>query len=176
MTDYYHAAKSAWQSAENNKWAFAEAAAYVAGIQTRELADDLKISVSTVENYRNAYELYYKLCQRYETSETFTMRDQLYVSIFWVAARAVRKYQLTPDAILEHLRFARDEKLSVDQFGAHVDNVENKTPAWIRRIESIVRTVKKLMDDYKSELPLEKQERAHEIFSTFAKDLQELAE
>ena len=83
----YDEAKAAYLSSENNKWTFAEKASYVEEIQIRQLADELKISISTVQNSRNAYHLYYQLCNHFETSEIYTMKDHLYVSIFTTMSR-----------------------------------------------------------------------------------------
>ena len=165
-----------WDSREAYTRKFCELAALVSGEGTAKLAARIKRSVSTVENYRNAYKLYYYLNKEIETSETSTMWDDLYPSIWQVMARQAKKHNLSPNVVLEHLRHAKECGLSVDAFAAHVESVENKIPEWQRRFIRIKDGILKLMNDYMPELSPKKQEKLRQLFRDFVAGLEELSE
>jgi len=172
----YDEAKAAYLSSENNKWTFAEKASYVEEIQTRQLADELKISISTVQNSRNAYHLYYQLCNHFETSEMYTMKDHLYVSIFTTMSRYVKK--LTLEKIREYLLFAKDDSLTVVQFKVLLDNDLNPVPKWIRDLVRGAKAFSKYdKEDYKSDIPPHAQriiKRAIMVFNKIIRTIPEL--
>jgi DNA repair ATPase RecN len=173
MTAYEEAVK-AWKQSENNRREFAHQASLVSGEQTKELAAVLKISRSTVENYRNAYQLYYQMNKYFETRETSTLWEELYPSIWIAAARATRKFKMSPEKVLEHLQHAKECDLSVDAFAAHVDSCENKVPEWMRRFIRIKENILKMMDDFMPELEPEKQTKLRKLFRDFVDGLEEL--
>ena len=100
---------------------FAEQVAFTAGEQTARIAERIKRSVSFVESYRNAYKLYYELEREYETSQPFTMWNELPPQMWVKAATAKSVYTLNYEQIMKHLKHAHKHGLSVDAFREHID-------------------------------------------------------
>ena len=173
--NHLDAAVKSWDQSENKRRDFAYHAFMAQDDDA--IATRIRRSKETVRTYRLAYELYYILLREIEDDEIDELWNSLYPQIWVTAAKCFSKYQMQRlQDVLEHLRFARDEELSVDQFRAHMDNAENPKPQWIRSIENIVRSAKAFLSSYVSELTPDKQKRAREIIDRFAKELQELAD
>jgi hypothetical protein len=171
----YMEAVRAWQNANRNLKHFAECCYYVADRQTLALAQDCKCSVDTIENYRNSYALYMSL----GGSDSEPVREcwEEANAALWVKAAQLRsRLELPLDKTWEYLQTATVENMTRESFAAHVDERENDTPKWIRRLRSAIRFLTPSKDDYKSGMPPELQERYDRAVAAFVAELEEIAE
>ena len=164
-----------WDDGEQKRRLFAAQAAIVSGSGTKILAARIGRSVSTVENYRNAYKLYYHLMKREETSQLDRMWNELYPSHWIKASQAVSAYNLSPDAILEHLEHAHKTGMSVPAFRAFLDEAENPNTQWIRSVKNMVRSANALRDSYMSDVPPDKQRLVRILVKVIERLAKELA-
>ena len=164
-----------WDDGENCRRKFAEQAAYVSGSGTKILAARIGRSVSTVENYRNAYRLYYHLQRYFETSEMTRMWNELYPNHWVRAAKAVKDYNLLPETIYEHLEHALEFNLSIEAFGAHITEAEAPNTQWIRSVKSLARSANALRDSYMSDVPPDKQRLVRILVKVIERLAKELA-
>jgi len=154
---------------------FAEQVAFTAGEQTARIAERIKRSVSFVESYRNAYKLYYELEREYETSQPFTMWNELPPQMWVKAATAKSVYTLNYEQIMKHLKHAHKHGLSVDAFREHIDTAHG-LQQWIRSVKNIARSANKFRDSYMSEVPQHKQRKARILIKVIERLIKELAE
>ena len=164
-----------WDDGEQKRRLFAAQAAIVSGSGTKILAARIGRSVSTVENYRNAYRLYYHLQRYFETSEMTRMWNELYPNHWVRAAKAVKDYNLLPETIYEHLEHALKYNLSIDAFGAHITEVESPNTQWIRSVRNIARSANALRDSYMSDIPPDKQRLVRILVKVVERLVKELA-
>jgi len=172
--DYYIEAVSAWQQANRNLKHFAECCYHVSGTATQALAQDCGCSVDTIENYRNAYTLFIELDG--EISERVRkFWGQANISL-WIKAAQIRiRLYLPLSTIWEYLQTATLEHMTRETFAAHVDEKENDTPKWIRRLKSAIRFLAPSRYDYKSEMPPLLQRRYDQAVAVFVAELEAIA-
>ena len=173
--DYYILAVSAWQQANRSLKHFAECCYHVSDRQTQVLAQDCGCSVDTIENYRNAYTLYTELGG--DTSEPARKLWEHSSIALWVKAAQLRiRLSLSTDKILDYLQTASENNMTREQFAAQVDNAENDTPMWLRRLRSAIKFLKPSRDDYKgADMPPEVRERYDKAVEWFVSELEQIA-
>jgi thymidylate synthase ThyX len=173
MSDYYAEAVRTWQGANRDLKHFAECCALVDGHQTAALATDCRLSVDSIEAYRNAYSLYYSF--DVEASETVRMWEQGNISL-WLAA-AKRRNSIEPDALKDYLSDAVENGATVEAFRVALDNHNRTKPEWTERLRKLVKTLFKLRTDYKSiDMPPAIRERFERAVQVFEMELQAIAE
>ena len=173
MNDYYLEAVRTWQQSDKNLKHFAECCANVDGTRTLALAQDCKCSVDTIENYRNAYALYYRLIELPNSSEVWR---EAHISLWVKAAKLQKVLGLSDEKIMDYLQTASEEGMSRETFAAHVDNKENHIPQWQRRILHVVKLLTGTRHDWKSEMPPELQKRFDEATEIYSTALQQIAD
>lgn len=176
MTDYYIEAVRTWQQANKDLKHFAECCAKVHGNKTQALAQDCKVSVDTIENYRNAFILYQQIKIMEETSEPARIWIESNITL-WVKAHQLKeRLKLSLEKTFEYLQIASVHNMTRESFAAHVDEKENKTPKWIRRIRHAISILFPSKDDWKTEMPIEKRTRYEEATARYVEELREIAE
>lgn len=176
MTDHYTEAVRIWQQANKDLKHFSMCCALVDGRRTAFLAQDCKVSVDTIENYRNAYILFQHLQINLETSEPARIWEEANISLWVKAAQLKKRLNLSVAKTFEYLQTASDENMTRESFAAHVDEKENDTPKWIRRILHAVRILKPSKDDWKTEMPIEKRTRYEQATARYVGELEEIAQ
>ena len=176
--DYYTAAVSKWQGANRDLKKFAEYAAQVSGHRTAALAADIRRSVDTVENYRNAWLLYQRLirAELIAPSELARMWEVADISIWVKATQLQKRLDLRLLTIQDYISAAVDGGMTREQFGAAVDDKENLTPPWLRRLRRVVALLIGGREDWMTEMPIEKRARYTAAADRFAAELQTIAE
>lgn len=175
--DYYLEAVATAQELSKKQKHFAECCANVSGKRTQALAQDCGLSVDSIEQYRNTYFLYTTLQDYFRTSERVRKLWETAPFHLWrVAAQLHVRLNLSLDKTLEYLATAGKQRMTREQFAAHVDEKENDTPKWKRRLLSAMRLLKPSKDDYKSEMPPKAQARYEQWISYSARELEEIAE
>lgn len=164
----------AYKGSDRNLKEYSEHAAQVSGVETRMLADAIGVSPDTVENHRNAYKLYYELGRHFENPEPVRLWEILNFTIWATMAKKASAYGLSYETTLEHLEHA--EGMTVREFRQHIDDAENPSPAWVRSIRNVVRSLKKLLNGYMSEMPPDKQKIFRCAVNEFLAKLKELME
>ena len=173
MSDYYTEAVRTWQQSDKNLKHFAECCANVDGRKTLALSQDCKCSVDTIENYRAAYVLYYRLIEHPNCSEVW---QNAHISLWVKAARLQKQLHLSNEKIYEYLQIADEAGMSRETFAAHVDTKENKTPQWIRRIKHAARILFPAKNDWVEEIPLDRRERYRKATDWYIAELEAIAE
>ena len=173
MTDaHYFEAVRLWGEGEKSRRLFAYECAMVEGKHTSALAADCRLSVATIGDYRNAYILAYAL--DLELSETSQMWNGLNISL-WVAA--ARKRSSIPDEALRgYLNDAMVTGCTVESFRVILDNHNRTKPEWVTRLTRMVKSLGKLITDWKPEMSPELRARFDKATAWYAKELQEIAE
>jgi len=174
MSDYYHEAVRTWQQADKNLKLFSECCAFVSNKYTASLADDCGVSVDTIERYRNMYKMYRWLDTHIESERVRKLWEGASVAIWRKCAEFWIRYDLNPDTVLEYLQTGKDSNMTRESFSAHVEEMHNKLPGWLRHLKKAVSYLRKLSGDFKSELPPEFQDEFDELSDRFA-DLLERA-
>jgi len=176
--DYYTEAVRAWQNANRNLKLFAKCCAQVNDRQTKALAADCKVKEDTIENYRLAYWLYTEIqgMAHENASEPDRIWEEANISLWVKAARLRTSLKLPLAKAWDYLKTAADEGMTREQLGAHVDEKENDTPHWLRRLRSVIRMLMPARDDWKTELPPEKRERYERAVEQFTAELKAIAE
>jgi hypothetical protein len=172
MMDYYASAVQTWNDTNKTFKEFASACALVEGHRTAALAADCRLSVDSIESYRNAYRLYYDLDIESDTSRK--LWEQANISL-WIAA-AKRRNSIPLDALRDYLSDAVDNGATVEQFRVILDNHNRTKPEWAERLRKLVKTLFRLRTDYKTELPPTLRERFERAVQAFETELQAIAE
>lgn len=176
MNDYYIEAVRTWQQANKDLKKFSQCCAMVDGRRTQALAQDCKVSVDTIENYRNAYILYQQIDIELETSEPVRIWDEANIAL-WVKAHHLKtRLKLSNEVIFDYLKTASEHNMTRESFAAHVDEKENDTPKWIRRIRHAIHVLFPSRNDWKTEMPIEKRTRYDEATARYVEELKEIAE
>lgn len=170
--EYYLEAVRAWQQANRNLKHFAECCAKVSGAQTEALAADCKVSIDTIESYRRAYWLYEELMDK---SERARIWEQANITLWVKAAQLRTRFDLSLEKTWDYLEIANDVHMTRESFAAHVDEKENNTPKWIRRLRQAIRFLAPSKNDYKSDMPPELQTRYEQAVTAFVSELQAIA-
>ena len=180
--DYYMEAVRTYQEINKNYKHFSECCYRVHNRQTQELAQDCGCSVDTIENYRNAYTLYIEMggpliqTEGYASEPVRKCWEKANIAL-WVKAAQLRiRLNLSLNKTWDYLQTASLANMTRESFAAHIDEKENATPKWIRRLQSVIRFLSPSKYDYKSELPPEMQERYDRAVSAFVAELQEIAQ
>jgi hypothetical protein len=173
--NYYLEAVSAYQQANKSLKHFAECCYHVSDRETKALAQDCKCSVDTIENYRNAYTLFIELGG--ETSEPVRKLWERTNIALWVKAAQLRiRLSLSLPTTQDYLETASRNNMTRESFAAHVDEKENNTPKWIRRLQSVISRLAPIKQDYRSEIPAELQTEFDAALDEFIRRLQKLLE
>jgi len=173
MIDYYVEAVRIWQESNHRLKRFAECCANVDGKRTAALASDCGVSVDTIENYRNAYKLYYSMCESEPVRKAWKTAN----AALWVKAAQLKdRLGLTNEKVIEYLIIAKESNMSRETFSAHVVTKEDKTPQWLRRLRWVASKLRPSKDDWKTEMPFEKQERYNKAVEWFTDELKAIAE
>jgi hypothetical protein len=106
--------------------------------------------VDTIEQYRNAYKLFYYLGTHIESEQVRKLWDARPIEIWKSAAKAWGRYDPTPYTLIGYLEDA--ENMSRESFSAHIDEKENKTPKWLRRLKTFARGLRNMGNDWKTEI------------------------
>lgn len=158
-----------WQAANRDLKLFAECCYHVSGRETAALAADCGLSVDAIEGYRLAYALKIELDGIRAGSEVWEKSN---ISLWVKAARMRRSLGMDLEKIAEYLEVAANEQMTREQFAAHVDEKENRIPRWARRLNTIWKSLQKMNDDYKSEMPPPIRERYERAVKAFAEELE----
>jgi len=151
--DWYAAAVLAKQRADRNLKQFAEACSHVSDRRTAALAADCGCSPDTIERYRAAWNLYQEIGRvaKFRTVRKLWETGSL---ALWRKAPELRtRYALTLEQTWEYLQTGIEHRMSRDSFSAHVDEKENDTPKWIRRLQHAIRVIAPIRNDYREEMP-----------------------
>lgn len=170
--EYYLEAVRTWDEINKKGKHFAECCWHVSNRMTKALAEDCGCSVDTIENYRNAYALYQQM-----TSERIgsLLWDSASVQLWVKAAQLKNRLGLSVERTLEYLQTAAENNMTRDSFAAHVDEKENNTPKWIRRLRQAIKTLSPSKYDYKSEMPPVARERYEKAVTWFVAELDAIA-
>jgi len=174
QNEYYIAAVESWQKANRSLKDFALHCYHVSDRQTLALAQDCGCSYETVNNYRNAYTLFVELegLTLYPVTETW---EQAHISL-WVKAAQLRKsLNLSIHKTWDYLQTATLANMTRESFAAHVDEKENDTPKWIRRLQSIISRIAPSKDDWKTEMSPAARDRYDRAVAAFVHELEEIA-
>lgn len=174
MTDFYLEAVRAWQGSNRNLWHFAECAAQVSNHQTAALAADCRLSIDTVENYRNAYKLFYRMTVNFEESDIYRMREQTNISLWVAAAKRGKAHDIT--TLKDYIQIAASEGMTVEQLRVELDSRSATKPEWTKRLQGLVKMLFKLRTDWKTEIPGDKRDEFENWLLGFEKWVKELAE
>lgn len=173
--DWHIQAVSAWQSANKNLKNFARCCYHVSDEGTKALAQDCGCSHDTVNNYRNAYDLYLQVGG--DANELVRKQwDSAAIALWVKAAQLQGRLELTTAQTYEYLETAIDHHMTRESFAAHVDNKENDTPQWIRRLKSAIRFLTPSKNDFKSEMPPQVQSRYDKAVAVFVAELEAIAQ
>lgn len=172
--DYYTEAVRSYQQANKNLKHFAECCAHLADDRLPSLAVDCGVSQKTVNNYRDAYLLYVELGRNVEAVSKLWQTGN--ISLWVKAAQLQTQLNLPSDKIEEYLGIAVDNSMTRESFAAHVDEAENHTPKWIRRLQQAIRFLKPTRSDYKADMPPILQERYDAAVAAFVAELEAIAE
>ena len=130
--------------------------------------------MDTIENYRNAWTLYLELGG--EKSERFGfLWDTASIGLWVKAAQMRRKLEIPLERTADYLEEAAKENLTRDQFASIVDEKENKTPRWMRALQSVAEKLGKIEARWVTSMPDDKRERYHKAVRDFQAALEEIA-
>ena len=172
--DYYLEAVRAWQSANQNLKRFAECCYHVK--DKDGLAEDCGVKLRTVQYYAAAWSLYQELLLEYPNATVALMWERGEISLWRKAPELRSQLQLSLAQTKDYLETAIDHHMTRESFSAHVDEKENDTPKWIRRLRSAIKFLSPSKGDYKSEMPPHVQERYNQAVAWFVNELDEIAE
>jgi len=150
MTDFYIEAVRLYSEGDHKRKLFAEACAYVSGERTQDLAADCECSVDTIEQHRNAYRLYRIRDKNIESEQVRKLWEELKIDKWKTAAKLYARYDMSPFRVYDYL--TESKGMSRESFSAHVDEKENCTPKWIRRLVSFARGLRNMGEDWKTEI------------------------
>jgi hypothetical protein len=170
--EYYFEGVIAWQDANKNLKHFAECCYHVPN--RTALAADCKCSPRTVEYYAAAWSLYQELLREYGETVSRLWEDGE-ISLWRKSPQLRSTLHLSLEKTYEYIKTAIANSMTREQLAAHVDNAENDTPRWIRRLQSIIRLISPSKWDYKSELPPEVHVRYDCAVAAFVAALEEIA-
>ncbi len=172
QNDYYLEAVRTWHEMGKKGKHFAECCWHVSDRQTKALAEDCGCSSDTIENYRNAYALYQATPERIGS----VLWDSASVQLWVKAAQLKSRLELSVDVTMEYLQTASTHNMNRNQLAAHVDEKENHTPKWIRRLRSAIKFLAPSKDDYKSpDMPEQARERYDKAVTWFVGELEAIA-
>ncbi len=171
--EYHFEGVRAWQNADKNLKLFAECCYNVHNKQA--LASDCGCDIRTVQYYAAAWSLYQEFIREYgETVSFLWERGQIQL---WRKAPELRKnLDLSLEQTREYLSEAITENMTRESFSAHVDEKENHTPKWIRRLQSAIKHLKPSKDDWKTDMPFELRQKYDRAVSRFVAELEEIAQ
>ena len=172
--DYYAEAVRTRGAADKNLKHFAECCANVSNKRTAALAADCKCSPDTIESYRNAYRLAYRLMVEQESEHARKLWEDAPIELWKAAAKLAKQYNLDNETIYEYLTIGNEHGMSRESFSAHVDEKENHVPKWIRSLKQINRLL--LRDDWATEIPYELQDEYRQAKEHFANVLERIAQ
>lgn len=172
--DWHIRAVSFWKKANADLKLFSEACYNVD--RKDALAADCKCSVRTIQFYAAAWSLYQELLREYGSETVSLMWERGEISLWRKAPQLRSTLNLSLETTREYLEIAIENNMTRESFSAHVDTKENKTPQWLRRLRSAIRSLSISKDDWKTELPIEKRERYEKAVAWFVAELQEIAE
>ncbi len=176
QNEYYLEAVELSQRIDRDYKRFAFCCAQVSGHRTAALAADCKMSTSTIEKYRNAYALKVRFGIDRKAERVTKLWNAAPMSLWRKAAELESSLGLSLDTIWDYLVTASLHNMTRESFAAHVDEKENDTPKWLRRLRSIVSRLAPSRDDYKSEMPPEIRTRYDLAVAVFVAELQAIAE
>ena len=172
-TDYYTEAVFAWQKANKNLKHFAECCYHVDN--KIALAADCCCSVRTIQFYAAAWSLFLELSREYEATSVSLLWERGEISLWRKAPELRSRYELSLAQTRDYLETAVENNMTRESFAAHVDEKENDTPQWIRRLQSICASLKKISGDYKgADMPGAAQERLRQANEWYANELNEI--
>jgi len=148
--DWYAEAVRSRKGSDDKLKHFAECCAMVSGERTKDLAADCLCSVDTIEQYRNAYRLFVVLETNIESEQVRKLWEARPIEIWKSAAKIWGRYDLSPQVVFDYIEDA--EGMSRESFSAHVDEKENKTPKWLRRLRGVAKSLCNMGDDWKTEI------------------------
>jgi len=154
--DWYVEAVRSRKGADDKLKHFAECCAMVSGKRTKDLAADCLCSTDTIEQYRNAYRLFHILDVNIESEHVRKLWKDIPIDVWKEAAKLSARYDLAPIQIYEYLEDA--EGMGRNSFSAHVDEKENKSPKWVRRLSAMAQSLRSMGDDWKTEIEPELRE------------------
>jgi len=169
VTDVQDAIELWWKGDEYLK-EFVDTVAFLPESDTSTIAEGCQCSISTIQNHRKAGVLHYRMMQYFEDPEIYELWHGLTLS-HW---KALVRYDLKPEKMLEHLRHAKEAGLSSHAFRAHLNSVERDTPEWMGSVKNMYRSALKFKDSYMSEIPPEKQKKARILVKVIERLIKEL--
>lgn len=172
--DWHLRAVTYWKKANINLKLFSEACYHVENKEA--LAADCSCSLRTIQFYAAAWSLYQELLREYGDETVSLLWEQGELSLWRKAPQLRSTLNLSLETIYDYLQTAVQTNMTRESFAAHVDEKENDTPKWIRRIKQAIRFLRPSKQDYKSELPPELQERYERAVDTFVAELQAIAQ
>lgn len=173
QVDWHIRAVDNWNKANQNLKLFSEACYHVDNKEA--LAVDCKCSTRTIQYYAAAWSLYQEMLLEFgETVSLLWERGE--ISLWRKAPQLRSTLNLTLDKTYEYVKIAIENDMNRDSFAAHVDNKENKTPQWIRRIQHAAKILFPSKNDWKSDMPFEKRERYEKATAWYIAELKEIAE
>jgi hypothetical protein len=172
MNDHYIDAVRFWNEGEKSKKLFAYECAMVEGRHTLALAQDCRVSIDTIEAYRNAYKLFYAFDIESDTSRK--LWDGANISLFVDAAK--RRNSIHDSALFDYLSDAVTNGATVEALRVVLDNHNRTKPEWTTRLAKLIKTLFKLRTDYKSELPESLRERFENAVHVFELELSAISE
>jgi len=172
--NYYFEAVRTWQQNDKNLKKFSYLCAMVDGRETASLAEDCGVSVDTIEQYRNAWRLYYMMGGE-ESDPARKLWESASIMLWKKAAQFWGRLDLSIETITDYLETGNEHNMTREQFSAHIDEKENDTPKWIRRLQHAIKFLRPSRNDYKSEMPPHVQKRYDEAVEVFVNELQQIA-
>ena len=127
-----------------------------------------------MENYRNAYRLYYELAVTTENPIISEVWERANISLWIAAAKRRKNHDLS--TIAEYLQTATDNGMTVEQLRVELDSRSASRPDWVGRLRGLIKTLFKLRTDWKTEIPADKKEQFENWLEGFERWVKELAE
>ena len=171
--DYYSEAVLSRDKSDKSLKHFALCCANVSGSRTADLAADCECSVATIEIYRNVYKLYYEMGVNIESEHVQKLWRDVKIDLWRQAVKHKSRYNLTYQQVMDYLIDGKG--MSRESFSAHIDEKENDTPKWIRRLQHAIKFLRPSRNDYKSEMPPHVQKRYDEAVEVFVSELEQIA-
>lgn len=173
QADWHIRAVDHWQKANQNLKLFAEDCYNVENKQA--LADDCQCSSRTIQLYAAAWGLYQELLETYgETVSLLWERGE--ISVWRKAPQLQNSLGLTLDKTYDYLKTAIEHGMNRDSFAAHVDNKENSTPQWARRILHAIKILLPTNMDWIVGMPRDKRAKYQRATDAYIQALKEIAE
>ena len=154
QANYFNLAVDAWYKSESDRFDFAILATSVVGNyekgKTQELADKIKRSPTTVQNYAKVGFLWLAMVEKYP-SESEAFRDELQTSYWLPVARQWANEEMTLDGVKSWFDLCIQKGWTVEQFRTQLPTSEGRSEM-VKSVKQFVAWVDRGMAFIESEL------------------------